>query len=191
MFTGLVEEVGVVAAIEGDGDRRRFEIRGPSTASGLSPGDSVSVAGVCLTAVEVGEESFRVDVVAETLDRTSLSAVDTGAAVNLELAAEVGDRLGGHIVQGHVDGLATVVEAGERLRLSLPAELARYVVEKGSIAIDGVSLTVAGLTDSDVEIALIPHTLASTSLGTLEAGQVVNVEVDILAKYVERLMEAR
>jgi riboflavin synthase len=194
MFTGLVQGTGVVRAIEPrpDGVRLRVE-----TALGreLSPGDSVAVGGVCLTAIEADRGSFAADVVAETLRRSALGALRPGARVNLELPLRAGDRLGGHLVQGHVDGVGTVDAAREEglgrvLRIAAPAELRRYVVEKGSIAVDGVSLTVAEVDDEAFEVALIPETLERTTLGAVAPGDAVNLEVDVLAKYVEKLARA-
>jgi riboflavin synthase len=194
MFTGLVQATGVVRAIEPGPDGARVRVE---TALGreLSPGDSVAVSGVCLTAVEADRGSFAADVVAETLRRSALGALRPGARVNLELPLRAGDRLGGHLVQGHVDGVGTVDAAREEglgrvLRIAAPAELRRYVVEKGSIAVDGVSLTVAEVDDEAFEVALIPETLERTTLGAVAIGDAVNLEVDVLAKYVEKLARA-
>jgi riboflavin synthase len=183
MFTGLVQAVGTVAGI--DGASLRVDARGLE----LTEGDSVAVNGVCLTATEVAERGFAADVVAETLSRSSLGGLNAGSRVNLELPLRASDRLGGHIVQGHVDGLGTVESLGRDgvLRVGAPNELLRYVVEKGSIAIDGVSLTVADVDDEGFAVALIPETLERTTLGGLQPGQAVNLEVDVLAKYVEKL----
>jgi riboflavin synthase len=198
MFTGIVEELGAVTGAETSEDGKRMTILGPLTVTDLSVGDSIAVNGTCLTAVAVdeGAATFDVELVLETLDRTSLGAVGVGSRVNLERAMPAAGRFDGHIVQGHVDGVGVVatVEAegmGRRLGIDIPESLGRYVVEKGSITIDGVSLTVAALCGHRVEIALIPHTLEVTSLGAKTQGDRVNLEVDILAKYVERLMETR
>ena len=180
MFTGLVQARGTVASL--DGGRLRIEAR-----LELAPGDSVAVNGVCLTAVDPDERGFEADVVGETLERTSLGALAEGEPVNLELPLRATDRLGGHVVQGHVDGTGTVERPGARLRVAAGPELLRYVVEKGSIAIDGVSLTVAAVDEEGLEVALIPETLERTTLGALDAGRRVNLEVDVLAKYVEKL----
>jgi len=194
MFTGIVRERGRVVSAERDGaeDGLRLRIAAPLIAPQTSPGDSISVAGCCLTAVvaESGELAF--DAVRESLSRTTLGGLEAGSEVNLEPALRAGDPLGGHYVQGHVDGVGRVrsFEAegdGRRLALEVPPELLRYCVEKGSLTVDGVSLTIATLGDDGVEIALVPHTLSETTLAGLEAGDVVNLEVDVLAKYVERL----
>lgn len=193
MFTGIVREVGEVLAAAGGPGGVRLEIRAPIVAASTGVGDSVAVAGVCLTAVAVADGAVAFDAVPETLARTSLSRLGPGAAVNLEPALRAGEPLGGHIVSGHVDGLGTVLSLepegdGMRLAVELPPELVRYCVEKGSVALEGVSLTVAKLAGSRVEIALVPHTLAATTLASLRPGDPVNVEADMLAKYVERLV---
>jgi riboflavin synthase len=199
MFTGIVEELGEVVGKEDLTDAARFVIRGPVVTSDAGHGDSISVNGVCLTVVEVlpGGE-FSADVMAETLDRSSLAQVAVGSRVNLERAAAVNSRLGGHIVQGHVDGTGSVIERSpsehwEVVRISLPAGLSRYVVEKGSITVDGISLTVSSLgRDSHhdwFEVSLIPTTRQLTTLGDAPVGTPVNLEVDVIAKYVERLMD--
>ncbi|MFL5908012.1 MAG: riboflavin synthase [Solirubrobacterales bacterium] len=190
MFTGIIEELGRVEAIDASEDGARLRIRA-GLASELGPGDSVSVNGACLTATSTGNGSFEADVMQQTLGLTTLGALETDSAVNLELPLRPTDRLGGHVVQGHVDGMATVVDLGDegfakRLRLELPEELRAYVVERGSIAIDGVSLTVAALTEDGLEVSLIPETLERTTLGRLQAGVRVNVECDVLARYVQR-----
>lgn len=195
MFTGLVEDLGRVTASESSGDGLRITIE-TRLAGELKAGDSVAVNGVCLTAAGVYERSFAADVMNETVTRTSLSRARPGAVVNLELPLRVGDRLGGHMVQGHVDGLGTVRDIRDdgfarRVEVGIPEPLRRYVVEKGSIAVDGISLTVAELGDRSFTVSLIPETLERTNLGTAEPGHDVNLEVDVLAKYVERLMEAR
>ena len=195
MFTGLVQDLGRIVASKSSGDGLRITIETP-LASELGPGDSVAVNGVCLTAAAVHERSFDADVMNETVTRTSLSSARPGAVVNLELPLRAGDRLGGHMVQGHVDGLGTIVDVQDdgfsrRVAVKMPAELSRYVVEKGSIAVDGVSLTIAGLDGRSFTVSLIPETLERTNLGNAEPGRNVNLEVDVLAKYVERLMEAK
>ncbi len=194
MFTGIIEEVGTIEAIRGGRDLKRLDIRAPGTSGDLSVGSSVAVEGVCLTAVEVGEGSFAVEVVPETLARTTLGARDVGDRVNLERPMLASGRFDGHIVQGHVDGVGEVVAVfaegeGRRLRVRPPAALRRYLVEKGSVTVDGVSLTVAALDADTFEVALIPHTLDVTTLADRVAGDGVNLEVDIIAKYVERLLE--
>jgi len=192
MFTGIVRELGAVAAFDGF----RLVITAPETAAKASVGDSVSVAGVCLTNVEATDGQLAFDVVPETLERTALGDLDPGDAVNIEPSLRVGDQLGGHVVQGHVDAVGqirSVTPDGEsrRVWIDAPDAVLGYCVEKGSIAVDGVSLTVAALDDSGFEVALIPHTLAVTTLGRLEAGDAVNLEADVLGKVVERLVEAR
>jgi riboflavin synthase len=189
MFTGIVRERGRVASAEEGADGLRLEINAPHTASQLAIGDSVSISGACLTAVSVDNGAFSVTAVAETLTRTTLGRLSAQDEVNLEPAARVGDPLGGHFVQGHVDGLGRVASVGEDGRVWVEAghEILRYCVEKGSIAIDGVSLTIAALRDGAFEVALIPHTLEVTTLGALQPGDEVNLEVDVLAKYVEKL----
>ena len=197
MFTGIVEELGEVVAKEDLPDAARFVIRGPVVTSDAGHGDSIAVNGVCLTVVEVRPDgAFTADVMAETLNRSSLAAVGVGSRVNLERAAAVNSRLGGHIVQGHVDGTGTVLsrspsENWEVVRMSLPASLSRYVVEKGSITVDGISLTVSGLGPDWFEVSLIPTTLGLTTLGSAVIGTPVNLEVDVIAKYVERLLGER
>ena len=197
VFTGIVEELGEVVAKEDFRDFARLVIRGPVVTSDAGHGDSIAVNGVCLTVVEVlPDGAFSVDVIGETLHRTSLRIIGVGSRVNLERAAAVNSRLGGHIVQGHVDGTGHVVARtpAERwvvVRIALPTALARYVVEKGSITVDGVSLTVSGLGHDWFEVSLIPTTLETTTLGAVEVGAPVNLEVDVIAKYVERLLDAR
>jgi riboflavin synthase len=195
MFTGIVRERGRVVLAERNGDGLRLRITAPETAAGTGIGDSVSVSGCCLTAVAVDDGELAFDAVGETLSRTNLAGLETGAEVNLEPALKAGDPLGGHYVQGHVDSVARVRAHerggdGSRLWLDLSEGLLRYCVEKGSLAVDGVSLTIAELDESGVAIALVPHTLEATTLGALEQGGEVNVEVDVLAKYVERLATA-
>ncbi|MHB6906196.1 riboflavin synthase [Streptomyces sp. DB-54] len=193
MFTGIVEELGEVAAIEDLGDAARFRLRGPVVTEGAKHGDSIAVNGVCLTVVDTADGDFTADVMAETLHRSSLGALTTGSRVNLERPMALGGRLGGHLVQGHVDGTGTIVERTpgehwELVKVALPVRLARYVVEKGSITVDGVSLTVVEAADDYFTISLIPTTLALTTLGIKQPGDPVNLEVDVLAKYVERLL---
>ncbi|MCK0093202.1 riboflavin synthase [Rhodococcus sp. HNM0563] len=201
MFTGIVEELGEIVAREDLADAARFTVRGPVVTADAKHGDSIAVNGVCLTVVDVVDtDSFTTDVMQETLNRSSLEGLTAGSRVNLERAAAVNSRLGGHIVQGHVDGTGAVLlltpsENWTVVRISLPASIARYVVEKGSITVDGVSLTVSALGgepgDEWFEISLIPTTLSLTTLGGAEAGTTVNLEVDVIAKYVERLQNAR
>ncbi len=193
MFTGIVEELGEITAIETLGDSARLSVRGKLVASDAAHGDSIAVNGVCLTVVAVDGDVFTVDVMKETLDRTSLGALAPGAPVDLERAVRADQRLGGHIVQGHVDGTAVVRsrEPGDRWEtvwFSLPPRLARYVVEKGSIAVDGVSLTVMAVTADAFAVSLIPATLERTVLGGKRPGDPVNLEVDVIAKYVEKLV---
>ncbi|MFE9249496.1 riboflavin synthase [Streptomyces sp. NPDC007088] len=195
MFTGIVEELGQVTAVENLGDASRFRLRGPVVTEGARHGDSIAVNGVCLTVVEQEGEEFTADVMAETLKRSSLGALAPGSRVNLERPTAVGDRLGGHIVQGHVDGTGTVLrrepsEHWELVTVSLPGELSRYVVEKGSVTVDGVSLTVVDAAEDHFTISLIPTTLALTTLGHKQPGDPVNLEVDVIAKYVERMLRA-
>ncbi|MCX4833847.1 MULTISPECIES: riboflavin synthase [unclassified Streptomyces] len=193
MFTGIVEELGEITAVEMLDDACRFRVRGPVVTEGAKHGDSIAVNGVCLTVVEHGNDEFTADVMAETLKRSSLGALATGSRVNLERPMVADGRFGGHVVQGHVDGTGTIVERTpsehwEIVKISLPAELSRYVVEKGSITVDGVSLTVVEAADDYFTISLIPTTLALTTLGVKQAGDPVNLEVDIIAKYVERML---
>ncbi|MFJ6631343.1 riboflavin synthase [Streptomyces sp. NPDC091376] len=195
MFTGIVEELGEVTAVEDLGDSSRFRLRGPVVTEDAKHGDSIAVNGVCLTVVETGDGEFTADVMAETLKRSSLGALAVGSRVNLERPMVADGRFGGHIVQGHVDGTGTIVERTpsehwELVKVSLPAELARYVVEKGSITVDGVSLTVVDAGADHFTISLIPTTLALTTLGIKQPGDPVNLEVDVIAKYVERLLGA-
>ncbi|MFI6289640.1 riboflavin synthase [Streptomyces sp. NPDC051018] len=196
MFTGIVEELGEVTAVENLGDASRFRLRGPQVTEGAGHGDSIAVNGVCLTVVETGDGEFTADVMAETLKRSSLGALTEGSRVNLERPMAVGGRLGGHIVQGHVDSVGTVLdrtpsEHWEIVKISLPAGLSRYVVEKGSITVDGVSLTVVDAAPDHFTVSLIPTTLALTTLGIKQPGDLVNLEVDVIAKYVERLLGDR
>ena len=200
MFTGIIEELGRIEAIDPAGDDVRLTVHGPLVTSDASRGDSIAVNGVCLTVTDLGEAgdsaspaTFTADVMPETLTHSSLGALTPGSPVNLERAVRVDARLGGHIVQGHVDGVGTVADRtpGDRwevVRVSIPVALARYVVDKGSITLDGVSLTVSGVGTDWLEVSLIPETLARTTLGTAAVGSPVNVEVDVLAKYVEKLV---
>ncbi|MGW8889594.1 riboflavin synthase [Streptomyces sp. NPDC055749] len=193
MFTGIVEELGEVTAVEKLDDASRFRLRGPVVTEGAKHGDSIAVNGVCLTVVDLGEHEFTADVMAETLNRSSLGALETGSRVNLERPMALGGRLGGHIVQGHVDGTGRIIgrevsEHWEIVKISLPEDLTRYVVEKGSITVDGVSLTVVEAGTDYFTISLIPTTLDLTTLGLKQTGEPVNLEVDVIAKYVERLL---
>ncbi len=195
MFTGIVEELGLVAEVTTLADSARLRLRGPLVVADAEPGASIAVNGVCLTVVDHDAEQFSTDVMAETLRRSSLGSLRPGSPVNLERAVRVDARLGGHIVQGHVDGTGTVLhrERGERwdvVTVSLAPSLSPYVVEKGSITVDGVSLTVSALDDraGTFSVSLIPTTLALTTLGSVPVGGVVNLELDVLAKYVERLL---
>jgi riboflavin synthase len=198
MFTGIITELGIVDSVDRSRPVARFTISAPSTVGGLTVGDSVAVNGVCLTAVEVEEDAFSVDVVPETLARSALDVLEAGSRVNLERPIPADGRLDGHVVQGHVDGVGAIAgitdEGGSvRVRLGLPTHLSRYVVEKGSLAVDGTSLTLTAVSDPEAsdpwcEFVLIPHTLDATVFGTRTVGDQVNVEVDILAKYVERMM---
>jgi riboflavin synthase len=189
VFTGIVREVGRVEAVEADDGRVRLRIRAPETAAGAAVGDSVAVGGVCLTATEVVDGALAFDAVAETLHRTSLGRLAAGTRVNLEPALRAGDPLGGHFVQGHVDGVGRVRAADEEgFEIEAPADILRYCVEKGSIAVDGVSLTIARLAGDAFAVALVPHTREATTLGALAAGDEVNLEADLLAKHVEKLL---
>ncbi len=194
MFTGLVEDLGAIEAVEHSADGVVLTVR-TRLSDEIKLGDSVATNGVCLTAVSVGEGTFSTEVMNETLRLSSLAEIAQGSPVNLELAMRAGDRLGGHIVQGHVDGMGTVVEVHDdgfarRVRIAAPESVLRYVVYKGSITVDGVSLTVAEITDASFTVSLIPETLERTNLGVAETGTGVNLEVDIVAKYVEKLAAA-
>lgn len=196
MFTGIVEEVGVVRHIAATPSGERIEIGAERVLERLAVDDSIAVMGACLTVVARDDRSFTVEAVPETLARTTLGAMARGSRVGLERAATPTTALGGHLVQGHVDGTAEVVSRtaegdGARLRFTLPRGLARYVVEKGFIALDGVSLTVAAIARTTFDVALIPHSAQRTTLGALRPGDRVNVEVDVIGKYVERLLGAR
>lgn len=199
MFTGIVAELGEVAGIEQRGDGARLTIRGAT--EGVSAGESVAVNGVCLTVTGIMDGTFTADVMTETLSRSGLGALTPGTPVNLERPVRLADRLGGHLVQGHVDATGTIISRSsaahtDQVRISLPAGISRYVVHKGSIAVDGVSLTVSALGapgagpagDAWFEVCLIPETLKRTTLGVKEPGEAVNLEVDVIAKYVERLL---
>ena len=193
MFTGLIEELGEVTAVEALDDAVRLTVRGAVVTADAVPGASIAVNGTCLTVTDVADGVFTADVMAETLRRTSLRDVGVGRAVNLERPLRLSDRLGGHMVQGHVDATGTVqhrqhAEQWDVVRISLPDTCRRYVVEKGSIAVDGVSLTVSAIGDDWFEVSLIPTTLAATTLGRVGAGDPVNLEVDVLAKYTEQLL---
>jgi riboflavin synthase len=196
VFTGIVEELGEVLAVDQQGDSSRLTVRGSRVVSDAAHGDSIAVNGVCLTVVTHDAESFTVDVMAESLRRSSLGTARPGSRVNLERAVRVSDRLGGHVVQGHVDGTGEVIAVTPQehwtvVRVALPADLDRYVVEKGSITVDGVSLTVSAVEPGWFEVSLIPTTLSATTLGARRPGDVVNVEVDVMAKHIEKLLLAR
>ena len=196
MFTGIVEELGEILAWEQLPDAARLTVRGPLVTSDAKHGDSIMVNGVCLTVVTLADGAFTADVMQESLDRSSLGALTVGSRVNLERAVRLQDRLGGHLVQGHVDGTAEILSKNPSqhwtvVRLSLPADLDRYVVEKGSITVDGVSLTVSATAPGWFEVSLIPTTLTLTTLGRKGPGDPVNLEVDITAKYVEKLLQAQ
>ncbi|MBX3277475.1 MAG: riboflavin synthase [Acidobacteria bacterium] len=196
MFTGIIEETGEIGRLVSGGDGARIEIGAQRVLEGAQIGDSIAVNGVCLTVVAMGRNFFAADVSSETLKRTSLQGARPGLRVNLERPLTPSSRLGGHIVQGHVDGVGRFIEArpageGWTVRIGFPEYLGRYIVEKGSIAVDGISLTVAALGEDYFEIAIIPHTWRETNLGALERGDQVNLEVDIIAKYVERLLAPR
>ena len=196
MFTGIVEELGEIVAIDHGAESAVIRVRGPLVTSDATHGASIAVNGVCLTVVEKEGETFSVDVMAETLNRSSLGSLEAGARVNLERAMAASARLDGHIVQGHVDGTAQILarvpgDRWEVVQLTLPPELSRYVVEKGSITVDGISLTVSAITEDTFSVSLIPTTLALTTLGHKDVGDLVNLEVDVIAKYVERLLNHR
>jgi riboflavin synthase len=196
MFTGIVEELGTVVGISPSGDGARLSVRGPLVTSDAGHGDSIAVNGVCLTVVDCADGVFSADVMQVTLERTSLGALVPRAPVNLERAATLQSRLGGHLVQGHVDAPAQVLartpgDRWEVVRIELPREVSPYVADKGSIAVDGVSLTVSAVGEGWFEVSLIPTTLERTTLGTKAPGAPVNLEVDVVAKYVERLLGQR
>lgn len=194
MFTGIVEELGEIREINREADSITLTIRATTVLDDVHHGDSIAVNGVCLTVVEFGDDFFTADLMQETLDRSSLGQVEVGSKVNLERATAVGQRLGGHIVQGHIDGTGEVISRtpGERwevVRISLPGQLSKYVVEKGSIAVDGTSLTVSAVGEGFFEVSLIPTTLSDSVIGSASVGTKVNLEVDVLAKYVEKMLE--
>ncbi|HSZ45788.1 MAG TPA: riboflavin synthase [Streptosporangiaceae bacterium] len=199
MFTGIVEELGEVVGLEPNGDSARLVVRGPKVTGDAARGDSIAINGVCLTVTSTDDGEFAADVIGETLKHSTLGSLAPGAAVNLERPVRPDGRLGGHIVQGHVDGTGTIVSRQpgsdwEVVRISMPADLARYVVYKGSVAVDGISLTVSGLSETGdpwFEVSLIPETLHRTTLGFKQPGAAVNLEVDLIAKYVERLLAGR
>ena len=195
MFTGIVAELGEVAGIERRGDAAQLTIRGST--EGVSPGESIAVNGVCLTVTGLLDGTFTADVMGETLDRSALGTLTAGAPVNLERSIRLADRLGGHLMQGHVDATGTIIsrspaEHWDQVRISLPASISRYVVHKGSIAVDGISLTVSAVgppgDDTWFEVSLIPETLKRTTMGARQPGETVNLEVDVIGKYVERLL---
>jgi riboflavin synthase len=194
MFTGIVEELGRVRAVHHDEGGARVEIEATTVVADAAIGDSIAVNGCCVTVVELGDGWWAADAVIETLERTALGALDAGEPVNLERPLRPADRFGGHLVQGHVDAVGRIAartplpDGSSRFSFSAPPEVLRYVVEKGSIAVDGISLTVANVDDETFEVAVIPHTLAVTTLGHKDTGDVVNLEVDLVAKYVERLL---
>lgn len=198
MFTGLITEVGSISAITHGSDSAVLEITAPKTVKGVAIGDSIAVNGVCLTATSISDTGFTADVMVQTLKMTSLASYNVGDRVNLELAAKLEARMGGHMVQGHVDGVATVAaivdgQKWQEFTVTIPANLLKYVVAQGSICIEGVSLTVGALNDANNEVTvwLIPETLAKTNLSVKKIGDPLNIEVDVLAKYVERLLEKR
>jgi riboflavin synthase len=202
VFTGIVEELGQVVALERGAEPARLTVRGPEVTADARRGDSIAINGVCLTVTGTSDGQFSADVMGETLDRSSLGALVSGAPVNLERPMRPDGRLGGHIVQGHVDGTGVIAarrpeDGWEVVRISMPPDLARYVIQKGSVSVDGVSLTVSALSAPDApgqpwfEVSLIPETLRRTTLGRRQPGELVNLEVDMIAKYVERLLAGR
>ena len=196
MFTGIIEELGKVVAIEDQPDAKRITFAGPLVTSDVHRGDSIAVNGACLTAVEIADSTFTADVMHETLRLTSLGSLSVGSVVNLERAMNAATRFGGHVVLGHVDGVGTIVsrkpsDNWEWVTIQIPSELMKYVVLKGSITIDGISLTVNEVTTDTVSFSLIPETLRLTTLGSKDVGALVNVEVDIMAKHIEKLIESR
>lgn len=193
MFTGIVSEIGEVTKVSRRNGSLQLAVRAPRSARELSVGDSIAVNGVCLTATRRSRRDFNAQVVSETLARTSLGVLEHGDPVNLELPARLVDRLGGHLVQGHVDALGTVTKiedegSARRVWIAAPPRIERYLVEKGSVTVDGVSLTISALEEKGFEVALIPHTLKTTTLGRAQVGTEFNIEVDVIAKYVERLL---
>jgi riboflavin synthase len=200
MFTGLISEIGEVIGLERSGSQTRITVRAQNITRELKVGDSVAVSGVCLTAVEIGDGRFSADLAQETLERTSLSKLKTGALINLELPARAQDRMGGHVVQGHVDGTGRIVSLEKikyhddwRLVIEVPQSLRKYVAPQGSITVEGISLTVAAVNENGtrVEIAIIPHTWEATNLKALKTGDPVNIEVDVLAKYAEKMARGK
>lgn len=199
MFTGIVEELGETVAVDDLGDAARLTVRGPQVTQDVANGDSIAVNGVCLTVASTSGDTFTADVMRETLNRSSLGALAPGTPVNLERSVRLADRLGGHLVQGHVDGTGTIIsrtpaEHWDVVRIGLPPgppDLARYVVEKGSVAVDGISLTIVSVSATWFEVSLIPETLKRTTLGAKQPGETVNLEVDVMAKYVEKLLNAQ
>ncbi len=194
MFTGLIEELGIINSLTENAGGRRIDIAAALVTSDIANGDSIAVNGVCLTALEVSETSFAADISPETLERTTLGNLKSGNSVNLERAVTPATRLGGHIVQGHVDGRGTFISAKSEgdfwtVKIGFSPDFARYLVHKGSVAVEGISLTIAELGDNDFEIAVIPKTWAMTNLSRLKAGDAVNLEADVIAKYVERMMQ--
>jgi riboflavin synthase len=199
MFTGIVEELGETVAVDDLGDAAQLTVRGPQVTQDVANGDSIAVNGVCLTVASTSGDTFTADVMRETLNRSSLGALTPGTPVNLERSVRLADRLGGHLVQGHVDGTGTIIsrtpaEHWDVVRIGLPPgppDLARYVVEKGSVAVDGISLTIVSVSATWFEVSLIPETLKRTTLGAKQPGETVNLEVDVIAKYVEKLLNAQ
>ena len=199
MFTGIVEELGETVAVDDLGDAARLTVRGPQVTQDVANGDSIAVNGVCLTVASTSGDTFSADVMRETLNRSALGALAPGTPVNLERSVRLADRLGGHLVQGHVDGTGTIIsrtpaEHWDVVRIGLPPgppDLARYVVEKGSVAVDGISLTIVSVSATWFEVSLIPETLKRTTLGAKQPGETVNLEVDVIAKYVEKLLNAQ
>ena len=199
MFTGIVEELGETIAVDDLGDAAQLTVRGPQVTQDVANGDSIAVNGVCLTVASTSGDTFTADVMRETLNRSSLGALAPGTPVNLERSVRLADRLGGHLVQGHVDGTGTIIsrtpaEHWDVVRIGLPPgppDLARYVVEKGSVAVDGISLTTVSVSATWFEVSLIPETLKRTTLGAKQPGETVNLEVDVIAKYVEKLLNAQ
>jgi riboflavin synthase len=199
MFTGIVEELGETVAVDDLGDAARLTVRGPQVTQDVANGDSIAVNGVCLTVASTSGDTFTADVMRETLNRSGLGALAPGTPVNLERSVRLADRLGGHLVQGHVDGTGTIIsrtpaEHWDVVRIGLPPgppDLARYVVEKGSVAVDGISLTIVSVSATWFEVSLIPETLKRTTLGAKQPGETVNLEVDVIAKYVQKLLNAQ
>ncbi|MGO9779295.1 MAG: riboflavin synthase [Streptosporangiaceae bacterium] len=199
MFTGIVEELGETVAVDDLGDAARLTVRGPQVTQDVANGDSIAVNGVCLTVASTSGDTFTADVMRETLSRSSLGSLVPGAPVNLERSVRLADRLGGHLVQGHVDGTGRIIsrtpaDHWDVVRIGLPpgpADLARYIVAKGSVAVDGISLTIVSVSPTWFEVSLIPETLKRTTLGAKQPGETVNLEVDVIAKYVEKLLDAQ